>query len=79
MTAGLLAHNFSPDAMLPAEKLPELEQELVKRLGQQNVLFKVYKDAVHGFSIRGDDMIEQEKKNKEDAHIEAIKFADRFM
>lgn len=65
--------------MLPADKIPELEQELVKRLGESNVHVKVYKDCVHGFTVRGDDLIESEKKAKEDAHIEAMKFVERFM
>lgn len=50
-----------------------------KNVGQDKVLVKIYPNAVHGFTVRGDDMVESEKKQKEDAANVGIEFAKKFV
>lgn len=33
------------------------------------LLVKKFKDAPHGFAVRGDDMVESEKAQKEEAYV----------
>lgn len=40
---------------------------------------KIYPNAVHGFAVRGDDMIESEKKQKEDAANLGMEFAKKYV
>jgi dienelactone hydrolase len=54
-----------------------VEEILKKNLGDK-YQFKRYKDAVHGFTVRGDDMIEKEKKQKEEAAEDGIKFVKKW-
>jgi dienelactone hydrolase len=63
------------DAMMSEAQVSEAGEKLKKELGA-NGRVKVYDQAVHGFTIRGDDMIEKEKKQKEDAAKEAMKFVN---
>lgn len=54
--------------------------EIVKKnLGEDKVELKIYPNAVHGFTVRGDDMVESEKKQKEDAAKVGIDFVKRFI
>lgn len=50
-----------------------------KNLGDDKVLLKIYPNAVHGFTVRGDDMVESEKKQKEDAAQVGIEFAKKYI
>ena len=34
------------------------------------LLVKKFKDAPHGFAVRGDDMVESEKAQKEEAYVQ---------
>ncbi|KAL7424010.1 hypothetical protein Q5752_001595 [Cryptotrichosporon argae] len=63
------------DDILSEPALDGIERVLDTNLGTR-ALVKRYKDAVHGFAIRGDDMIESEKRQKEDAHDVAMKFVN---
>jgi len=45
-----------------------LEGDLRPRLGDK-LLVKKFKDAPHGFAVRGDDMIASEKAQKEEAYV----------
>ncbi len=51
----------------------EAKTTLQDKLGSRGRT-KVYPNAVHGFAIRGDDLVPEEKKQKEDASKEAIEF-----
>jgi hypothetical protein len=42
-------------------------------------LLKIYPNAVHGFTVRGDDLVESEKKQKEDAAKVGMEFAKKFV
>ena len=54
--------------------------EIVKKnLGGEQVELKIYENAVHGFTVRGDDMVESERKQKEDAAKVGMEFAKRFI
>lgn len=66
------------DDMLSDDQLDAFEKDLSSRLGDK-LLVKRYPNAVHGFAIRGDDMVESEKKQKEDAHDTAISFAKKYL
>ncbi|ORY29326.1 putative cytoplasm protein [Naematelia encephala] len=61
------------DDMMSDSALDEVEGILKPKLGDK---FEVYRfpDAVHGFTIRGDQNNEKEKKDKEDANEAAMKF-----
>ena len=65
------------DAMMSEEQLDEVETALKEQLGSK-FLVKRYPNAVHGFTVRGDDMIPEEKKQKEDAANEGIKFVKQY-
>ncbi|KAK4689398.1 carboxymethylenebutenolidase, partial [Tremellales sp. Uapishka_1] len=66
------------DAMMTDDALDQVEEILAKNLGRDKLLVKKYQDAVHGFSVRGDDMIPEEKKQKEDGNKEAMEFVDKW-
>lgn len=61
--------------MMSDKQASQVGEKLKQELGS-NGRIKVYDQAVHGFTIRGDDMIEKEKKQKEDAAAEAMKFVN---
>lgn len=65
------------DAMMDESALDEVEGNLKERLGGK-LLVKRYPNAVHGFTVRGDDMIPEEKKQKEDAANEGIQFVKKY-
>jgi len=65
------------DAMMSDEALDGIEKILKPKLGDK-LFVKNYPDAVHGFTIRGDDMVESEKKMKDDSNNEGIKFAKKW-
>lgn len=60
------------------QAMNDVVEILKKNLGQGKVLEKKYEGAVHGFAIRGDDMVEQEKKNKEDAAKVGMDFVAKW-
>jgi len=66
------------DDMLSVDQLNKFEQDLKTRLGDRLQVEK-YPGAVHGFAVRGDDMVASEKKTKEDSHDHAFKFVKRFL
>ncbi|EIW67957.1 hypothetical protein TREMEDRAFT_69493 [Tremella mesenterica DSM 1558] len=66
------------DVMMTEEQLDEVESVLKGNLGEEKVCVRRYKDAVHGFTVRGDDMIESEKKQKEEAAAEGINFVAKW-
>lgn len=45
-----------------------MENDLRPRLGEK-LLVKKFKDAPHGFAVRGDDMVASEKEQKEEAYV----------
>ncbi|KAL1408645.1 hypothetical protein Q8F55_005458 [Vanrija albida] len=65
------------DEILPAAQLDGFEAVLTKNLGASKLLVKRYAGAVHGFTIRGDDQNEREKKNKEEAATLAVDFTKK--
>jgi hypothetical protein len=56
----------------------QIEKILRGQLGDK-LLVKRYKDAVHGFAVRGDDQQPRERGFKEDAANEGIKFAQKWV
>ena len=58
------------------KELPDIAQ---KNVGDDKVLVKIYPNAVHGFTVRGDDMVESEKKQKEDAAKLGMEFAQKYI
>ena len=56
----------------------QIEKILRGQLGDK-LLVKRYKDAVHGFAVRGDDQKPRERGFKEDAANEGIKFAQKWV
>ncbi len=61
--------------MMSDKQLSEIREKLKQELGS-NGRVKVYDQAVHGFAIHGDHMIEKEKQQKEDAAAEGMKFVN---
>jgi dienelactone hydrolase len=61
------------DDLMSLDEINQVSGILTDKLGEQGKV-KVYHGAVHGFTVRGDDMVEEEKKQKEDAAAEAMKF-----
>lgn len=64
--------------MMPLDQVHQAYDVLKKNLGDKAYL-KVYPDAVHGFSVRGDDMIDKEKKDKEDGLKEGVQFLNKYL
>jgi hypothetical protein len=56
----------------------QIEKILRGQLGDK-LFVKRYKDAVHGFAVRGDDQQPRERGFKEDAANEGIKFAQKWV
>lgn len=65
------------DEILPAGQLDGFEAVLTKNLGATKVLVKRYAGTVHGFTIRGDDQNEREKKEKEEAATLSVEFTKK--
>jgi len=66
------------DDMMADSAMDEVVEILKKNLGESKVLAKKYDDAVHGFAVRGDDMIEKEKKQKEDGNKEGMDWVAKW-
>ena len=54
------------DDMLSEDQLNQFESDLKSRLNDK-LHVQRFPNAVHGFAVRGDDMVATEKKQKEDA------------
>lgn len=65
--------------MCTDDALKELADIVKKNVGDDKVLVKIYPNAVHGFTVRGDDMVESEKKQKEDAAKLGMEFAQKYI
>ena len=65
--------------MCTDDALKELADIVKKNVGDDKVLVKIYPNAVHGFTVRGDDMVESEKKQKEDAAKLGREFAQKYI
>lgn len=65
--------------MCTDDALKQLASIVKKNVGEDKVLVKIYPDAVHGFTVRGDDMVDSEKKQKEDAVQLGIEFARKYV
>lgn len=65
--------------MCTDDALKEYADILRKNTSDDKVLLKIYPNAVHGFAVRGDDMVESEKKQKEDAAQVGMEFAKKFV
>lgn len=65
--------------MCTDDALKGYAEVLKKNLSADKVLLKIYPNAVHGFTVRGDDMVESEKKQKEDAAKIGMDFAKKFV
>ncbi|RSH82795.1 hypothetical protein EHS25_005785, partial [Saitozyma podzolica] len=66
------------DDIMDDAALDEIEKILRGQLGDK-LFVKRYKDAVHGFAVRGDDQQPRERGFKEDAANEGIKFAQKWV
>jgi len=67
------------DDMCTDDALKGYESVLQKNMSADKVLLKIYPNAVHGFTVRGDDLVESEKKQKEDAAKVGMEFAKKFV
>ena len=65
--------------MCTDDALKQLASIVKKNVGDDKVLVKIYPNAVHGFTVRGDDMVESEKKQTEDAAKVGIEFAQQYV
>jgi hypothetical protein len=65
--------------MCTDDALKGYAEVLRKNMPADKVLLKLYPNAVHGFTVRGDDMDESEKNQKEDAAKVGMDFAKKFV
>jgi dienelactone hydrolase len=61
---------------MPIDEVRKMEAEIKQRPYESKV--SIYKDAIHGFSCRGDLENDLEHKQKEDALKEAIAWFRKF-
>lgn len=66
------------DNFFPPEKIPELESALIQAVGKDKLEIDQHEDAAHGYAIRGDDLNEKERGQKEETAKRGMAFANKW-
>jgi len=56
-----------------------IESALIQAVGKEKLLFERYEDASHGYAVRGDDLNEKERTQKEETAKAAMAFVNKWM